>query len=409
MNSAAARDLAHDLTHSDAINSPFDYKAAVRSILPRLAATTHESDGLRRLSDDAANALRESGLARMITPKQFGGYELSPSAHIWSCAEIGNVCSSASWVLMVCVAHDYIIGRFPEECQREVYEGDADNLVAGSLAPQGTLTRVEGGWRLTGRWQFGSGSDHSPWFIVGCRVANPGPDDYTIYHVMVPAADVVLDDTWKTLGMRGTGSKDIVVTDMFVPDHRAVPTHPTFLGTSEHCKSPVYRLSVYSGLPAMLSGSVLGMAEAGLKAFIDATAVRKTPYGVVKAQNASMQKRVAESSAEIAAARRLLEDMCDRFDTLMAIDQAPMSPQDRIQMRWDSAYIVELCRRAIDRLFAASGAHGIYEGNAVHRAFRDISTACHHAVIDFDTVSGMMGQFKLTGDLGENPRGAPFC
>ena len=145
MNSAAAGKVHPE----GAIASDFDYKAAVRSILPRLAATTHESDRLRRLSDDAASALRESGLARMITPKQFGGYQLSPSAHIRACAEIGNVCSAASWVLMVCVAHDYIIGRFPEECQREVYEGDAENLIAGSLAPQGVIDRAEGGWRCS--------------------------------------------------------------------------------------------------------------------------------------------------------------------------------------------------------------------------------------------------------------------
>jgi len=406
MNSAATAGKVHP---EGAIAFDFDYKAAVRSILPRLAAATEESDRLRRLSDDAASALRESGLARMITPKQFGGYQLSPSAHIRACAEIGNVCSAASWVLMVCVAHDYIIGRFPEECQREVYEGDADNLIAGSLAPMGSIERVEGGWRLTGRWQFGSGCDHSPWFIVGAKVANPRPDDYLIYHVMVPRADMILDDTWHTLGMRGTGSKDLVVNNAFIPEHRAMPTHPIFLGLSPHAKAPTYRLSVYSGLPAMLSGSVLGMAEAGLRAFVEATSTRTTPYGVVKARNAIMQKRVAESTAEVAAARRLLEDMCDRFDALMAIDQAPMSAQDRIQMRWDAAYVVELSRRAIERLFAAAGAHGLYEGNAVYRAFRDINTACHHAAIDFDTVSNLMGQFRLTGDLGENPRAAPLA
>ncbi|MBR1124101.1 hypothetical protein JQ628_21405 [Bradyrhizobium lablabi] len=405
MNSAVAAGKLHS---NNAAASGFDYKSAVRSILPRLAATTDESDKLRRLADDAANALRESGLARMITPRQFGGYELSPSHHIRACADIANVCSAASWVLMVCVAHDYIIGRFPEECQREVYEGDADNLVAGSLAPQGVIERVEGGWRLTGRWQFGSGCDHSPWFIVGSKMANPGPDDYIIHHVMVPRADVVLDDTWHTLGMRGTGSKDLVVTNAFIPAHRVVPTTPTFLGLSPHAKAPTYRLSVYSGLPAMLSGSVLGMAEAGLKAFVEATSRRTTPYGVVKAQNPIMQKRVAESTAEVAAARRLLEDMCDRFDALMAIDQ-PMSAQDRIQMRWDACYVVELSRRAIERLFAAAGAHGLYEGNKVYRAFRDINTACHHAVVDFDAVSNLMGQFRLTGDLGENPRAAPFA
>lgn len=405
MTSAAA---LNTVAMNDEPGTEFDYKAAVRAILPRIAATTHESDKLRRLADDAANALRESGLSRMITPKRYGGYEMSPSAHIWACAEIGNVCSAASWVLMVCVAHDYIIGRFPEECQREVYEGDADNLVAGSLAPQGVITRVEGGWRCTGRWQFGSGSDHSPWFILGTKHADAGPADYVIHHVMIPRADVVLDDTWHTLGMRGTGSKDIVVTDVFIPEHRVVPTWPTFLGLSPHAKAPTFRLSVYSGLPAMLSGSVLGMAEAGVKAFIAATASRTTPYGVVKAANPSMQKRVAESVAEVAAARRLLTDMCDRFDRLMEIDQ-PMSAKDRIQMRWDAAFVVELSRRAIERLFASSGAHGLYEGNPVYRAFRDINTACHHAVIDFDTVSGMMGQFQLTGDLGENPRMAPFA
>lgn len=406
MNRAVALENARSQGLSD---SEFDYRHAVRSILPRIAATTHESDKMRRLSHDAANALRESGLTRMITPKQFGGYELSPSVHIRACADIASVCSAASWVLMVCVAHDFIVGRFPEECQKEVYEGDPDNLVAGSLAPAGVLDPVEGGWRLTGRWKFGSGCDHSPWFILGARLMNPKPDEYVIYHVMVPRSDVVLDDTWYTLGMRGTGSKDLVVTNAFVPSHRVVPTYPTFLGLSPYAKAPTYRLSVYSGLPAMLSGSILGMAEAGLKAFVDATAVRLTPHGVAKAKSPIMQKRLAESAAEIATARRLLEDMCDRFDALMAIDQPPMSAQDRIQMRWDAAYTAELCRRAIERLYAVSGAHGLYEGNPIYRAYRDIMTACHHAAIDFDTVSSLLGQFKLTGDLGENPRGFPLA
>lgn len=406
MSVAVALSKVH---RESAIPSDFDYKSATRAILPRLAATTDESDRLRRLADDAADALRGSGLARMITPKQFGGLELSPSAHIWACAEIANVCSAASWVLMVCVAHDYIIGRFPEECQREVYEGDADNLVAGSLAPGGTIDRAAGGWCLTGRWMFGSGCDHSPWFILGAKVAKPGADDHLIHHVMVPRADVELVDTWYTLGMRGTGSKDLVVNDAFIPEHRTVPTFPTFLGLSPHAKAPTYRLSVYSGLPAMLSGSVLGMAEAGLKAFVDATSTRTNPYGIAKAKSPLMQQRVAEASAEVAAARRLLDHMCDRFDALMAADKPPMSAEDRIQMRWDAAYVVELSRRAIDRLYAASGALGLYEGNPVYRAFRDISTACHHAVVDFDTVSSLMGQFRLTGDLGENPRAAPVA
>jgi alkylation response protein AidB-like acyl-CoA dehydrogenase len=393
----------------DSKASEFDYKSAARAILPRLAATADESEKMRRLDDDAAAALRESGLTRVLTPKKFGGLELSPSAHIWACAEIGQVCSSASWVLMVCVAHDYIVGRFPEECQKEVYEGDADNLLAGCLQPQGTVERVPGGWRLKGRWQFGSGCDHSPWFILGAKLIDPTADDHLIYHVILPRADVELDDTWHTLGMRGTGSKDLVVRDALIPEHRAMPTFPTFLGLSPHAKSPTFRLPVYAGLASMLSGSVLGMAERGLKAFIDKTMVRKSAYGVVKAESTAMQRRVAESGAEIAQARRLLENICERFDVAMVADQVPMSDRDRIQFRWDAAYVAELSRRAIERIYASAGAHGLYEGNPVLRAYRDVVTACHHAVVDFDLVSEMQGRATLLGGLNENPRAAPFA
>ena len=146
-----------------------------------------------------------------------------------------------------------------------------------------------------------------------------------------------------------------------------------------------------------------------MRHFIERTSARKTAHGVSKAENANMQQRVAELTAEVAAARRLLESMCERFDQAMVADQGPMSASDRVQFRWDAAYVVELSRRAIERLFAASGAHGIYEGNPVYRAYRDINTACHHAVIDFDTVSGLRGQVALLGDIDENPRAAPLA
>lgn len=390
-------------------SSEFDYKSAARAILPTLAATADNSEKMRRLDDVAAAALKESGLTRLLTPKKYGGLELSPSAHIWTCAELGRVCSSASWVLMVCVAHDFIVGRFPEECQREVYEGDADNLLAGCLQPQGTVQRVSGGWRLNGRWQFGSGCDHSPWFILGAKVIDPKPGEHMIYHAMIPRADMEFDDTWHTLGMRGTGSKDLVVKDAFIPEHRAMPTFPTFLGNTPHTKSPVFRLPVYSGLASMLCGSVLGIAERGLAAFVERTSVRKSAYGVVKAESASMQRRIAEASAEVVQARRLLENICDRFDVAMAADEPPLSERDRIQFRFDAAYIAELCRRAMERIYAAAGAHGIYEGSAVLRAYRDVITASHHAVVDFDHVSEMQGRMTLFGTLNENPLAAPFA
>ena len=289
----------------------FDSAAAARAIVPRLAEISQRSEEPRRLDDEAASLLRRSGLARVITPREFGGLEPSPSANIRACAEVAHGCSAASWVLMVCVAHDYVIGRFPQACQAEVYANDADNLIAGTLAPQGTVERIPNGWRLNGRWQFGSGCDHSPWLLLGARVLEPDPDGPLAYHVVVPRSDIEFDDTWRTLGMRGTGSKDLIARDILVPDHRAMPTYPTFLGQSPHAKAPTYRLPVYAGLSSMLSGSVLGMAEAGLQAFLEHTRDRRDVLGAPKGANGNMQQRVAESSAEIAAARRLLESMCD--------------------------------------------------------------------------------------------------
>lgn len=387
----------------------FDPIAAARAIVPRLAEISERSEQLRRLDDEAAFLLRRSGLTRVITPRKFGGLEMSPSAHIRACAEVAHGCSAASWVLMVCVAHDYVIGRFPQACQAEVYEADADNLIAGTLAPQGTVERVRDGWRLNGRWQFGSGCDHSPWLLMGARVVNPEPDGPLAYHVVVPRSDIELDDTWRTLGMRGTGSKDLVARDVLVPDHRAMPTYPTFLGQSPHADAPTYRLPVYAGLSSMLSGSVLGMAEAGLRAFLEHTRGRRDVLGAPKGANGNMQQRVAESSAEIAAARRLLESICERFDLAMAADDGPMPVADRIALRWDAASVVELSRRAIERLFGGAGAHGIYEGDPVHRAYRDISTASHHAIVDFDSVSELRGRSLLLGDVGENPQAMPVA
>jgi alkylation response protein AidB-like acyl-CoA dehydrogenase len=394
---------------ADPERSRFDYIAAARAILPRLAATTNNSDGLRRLDDDAAAALRESGLARTITPRGYGGLAMSPSSHILACAELAHACSAASWVLMVCVAHDYVIGRFPERCQAEVYEGDADNLIAGTLSPQGTVTRVDGGWRLNGRWQFASGCDHSPWLLMGTRDINAGSDGPIVHHVVVPRSDIMIDDTWHTLGMRGTGSKDLVANDVFVPEHRVMVSFPMYLGLSPHASAPTYRLPIFAGLSSMVAGSVLGMAERGIKEFVDKVKTRKDVRGAPKWTNALMQRRVAESTAELTSARHLLHSICDRLDAAMAADRPPMNADDRVQIRWDAGYVVDLSRRAIDRVFAAAGAHGIYEGDPVLRVYRDINTACHHAIIDFDSVAELRGRSILTGDVDENPRATPMA
>ncbi|HTO09665.1 MAG TPA: acyl-CoA dehydrogenase family protein [Myxococcota bacterium] len=380
-----------------------------REIVPRVAASSARSEALRRLDDDAVAALREQRLGSLFTPRRFGGFELTPRAHLLAVAELGHGCSAASWVLMVCGAHTYVVGRFPERCQQEVFGADPEVLIAGTLSPQGSVRASGDGWILNGRWQFASGCDHSPWLLIGARVVEPKPGAWKHVHVVVPARDMVLDDTWHTLGMRGTGSKDLVARDVFVPAHRAVPTHPTFVGDCPEASSAVYRLPVLGALSAMVAASVLGIAERGFERFVASARERRDARSGTKARDPGVQARFSESRSELQAARLLLLHICDRFEAAMKQDAGPLSLEERIRFRADAAYVVELCQRALGRLFSASGAHAIYESSELQRIRRDLDTASHHAIVDYDSIAQLAGAVTLGVDPGEDPLGFPFA
>lgn len=378
-------------------DSDFDAIAAAERVLSTLRESSAESDTNRKVADAAIAALREAGLARLLTPRAYGGYELPVSAQIQACMTTANACSAASWVNMVCAAHTYVVARFPEPCRQEVFEGDPDVLIPGTLAPQGKVARVDGGWLLNGRWQFGSGIDHGPWVLLGALgEKSPEGKGSPPMHVVVPAAEVAVDDTWYTLGMRGSGSQDLVADNVFVPAHRAMPTVPLFTGDFEGQAEPLYRLPVMGGLASMLAGTVVGFAEAGLSTFVDATRVRRDIYaGGAKAAKAGIQMRVAEAGGEIASARRLIDRNCAALDMALRQNEFPMPLSGRIDLRWNAAYAVELCRRALERIFAVAGAHAIYDGHPLQRVHRDINTASHHAICDFDAAAELKGRLEL--------------
>ena len=208
------------MTPASANAGRFDAVAAARAIVPELERVSAAAEDRRQLDDAAIAAMRDAGLARMLAPRRFGGLERPVSEHIRACTVLAHGCSAASWVHMVCAAHTFVVGRYPERCQEEVFGDTPDVLIPGTLAPQGRARRVDGGWRLDGRWQFGSGVDHGPWLLIGAQaVAEDGETPAPPIHVVVPTADIIVDDTWFTLGMRATGSKDLVAEDVFVPHH----------------------------------------------------------------------------------------------------------------------------------------------------------------------------------------------
>ena len=373
-----------------------DVGNVARAINPQLSKLSAQSELGRSLDNKAVMAISESGFSRMLTPKKFGGYELPISAHINACLELAHGCPAASWVHMVCGAHTFVAARYPEACQEEVFGASPDVLIPGALAPQGKVRKTNEGWILSGRWQFGSGADHGPWLMLGATLDEKDSDEALALHLIAPSTEVEIHDTWYTLGMRGTGSQDLVADNVFVPNHRAMPTAALFKGDFDGHVSPIYRLPVMSGLASMLAGTVVGIAQSGLNWFRDATRVRQEVYtGQSKAQKPGIQLRVAESMGEIELAAALVEQNCRILDEAALSGNVPMGRAPILKMRWNAAYAVELSRRATERVYSAAGANATYDQSPLQRWYRDVNTACHHAIVDFDTVLEARGRSLL--------------
>ncbi len=347
--------------------------------------------------------MHDAGLWRLLTPAAHGGTEAGLRAQVDTLFIVAAADPAAGWVQMVSNAHVWMVGNFSAQCQEEVFADGPDARVPGTLAAQGKATRTVDGWRLDGRWQFASGVDHGDWLLLGA-VADQLPGSPTkLLHVMVPKADVIVDDTWYTLGLRGTGSKDLVAEAVFVPEHRAVPTKALFDGESPHGEGGTTffnRLPVLACLSVQLAAAVVGIADGALALHIERTAVRREIYtGASKAESVGTQMRVAESATELDIARTLVTNAADRCDEVARTGDR-LTLDERAELKWHAVYAVELARRATDRIFASAGAHGIYDDSELQARYRDVNTACHHAIADFDGNAQMYGRTRLGLDPG---------
>jgi alkylation response protein AidB-like acyl-CoA dehydrogenase len=368
----------------------------ISEIAPRLSANSAACDTARQVAPQSMRAMVDAGLFRIPQPARVGGYELSLRTLADAVTAVSQACPSSGWVLMVMGAHHWCMGSFPEQAQDDVFGGGRDGLVAGTLSWQGTAAAADGGWRLNGRWQFASGVDHAEWVMVGCANAEKGGPGV---HVVIPRNEIEVDDTWHVMGLKGTGSKDLVARDLFVPAHRAIDTRALFGGTSPHArnhKTNLYRVSAEAMLSMSVATAVLGSGKFALDCFVERTLRRRVILtGAPKAEHAPTQVRLAEADAEIRCADLLIHDALDEFDRLMAAGEGqPL--QSRMRVKWQAAYAAELCRRAAARMFSGSGAHAVYEPGALQTAFRNINVGAQHASIDFDTSAEQYGRMRLT-------------
>lgn len=362
------------------------------ALVPRLRERAERTEQLRRLPDETVADLVDAGLMRIVTPDRFGGLGHDFDAKLEVALELGRGCGSTAWCYSILTTHNWWIGHFPERAQAEYFADSPDTLGSSSLDPgRSRVEVVPGGYRLSGRWSFSSGCDAASWVTVG----GLGPSGLLWF--LVPIAEVTIVDTWFVSGLRGTGSKDLVIDDAFVPAHRVAEQGLLKEGRTDGWAldgRPSYRAPLFALMPGTLVAPVLGMARGMVETFADQLRGRRRPDGTEMTHSVANQLRLAESSAEADAARGLLRHNTREVLDLAASGERP-TLLDRARYRRDHAFMVRLAIRAIGRLFEAGGGHALLESNPLQRFHRDALAASQHFGTRWDENAELYGRVAL--------------
>jgi 3-hydroxy-9,10-secoandrosta-1,3,5(10)-triene-9,17-dione monooxygenase len=380
---------------------------AARDLVPALRERAGATEELRRLPPETEADLHRSGLFRILQPKRVGGLEFDYVALIDFAAELARGDASVAWTLNNLASHHWMLAMFPEKAQDTIWNDNPETLIASSFVfPAGKAERAEGGYRITGRWPFSSGVDPSTWNMLGGVVA---PDDelhapeFRIF--LVPQQDYEIIDTWFSSGLKGTGSKDVEAKDIFVPEHMTLAVKDIAGGPtpgSDRNPNALYKLPVFALFPFVLTGCALGNARGCLEDFVESMRHRVSKYNQARlADFQSIQIKISEAGARIDAARRIMRSICTEA---MEDARAGRVPDlvAKTRYRRDGAYSVGLCTEAVDILFGASGAGGLYSEGALQRQFRDAHAIQAHIAFNFDAAGANNGKVEL-GFPSDNP------
>ncbi|MDJ0866845.1 MAG: acyl-CoA dehydrogenase [Myxococcota bacterium] len=371
-----------------------------RSLAPLLAEHAAEAERLRRPVDAVIEALREARIFDLMVPRCHGGLELDLDAFLEVGLALGEGDASMSWVATFYVEHNWMLCQLPESFQKELYADRSHVLAPGAIAPNGRATPVEGGFRLDGRWQWGTGIAHAEWVLVGVRVEAPG-DEPDMRFLVLPVADVEVEDTWFVDGMAGTGSADMIVRDQFVPAERSASIQEMGDGRAPGSRlhaGPLYRTPMLPILALAAAMPAVGQARTALRGFRARLEERKLyGTGVVQARKAAAQMRLARAEIEVRQAEELLRRMVDGMMALR--DRATLA--DRARWIADAAFAVDQSKRVLHAIADASGASAHFLSHPLQRAVRDVDTLSCHVVFDLDARLEMHGRAML----GLEPRG----
>lgn len=369
-----------------------------------------ESDNLGRLTENTHKTLREVGIVRALQPKDFGGSELHPREFFEGVLAIGNRHASSGWVSGVVGVHSFELAQATRQLQEEIWGEDPDIWVASPYAPIGRARRTEGGWIFSGRWPFSSGTDLCDWVVLGGMLTDDEgkvlPDG--LRHFVIPRKDyTILQDSWNIIGLKGTGSKDVVIDGAFVPDYRLID--PDDLGSGAAAEQagrgdvPLYRMPFHSMFSGAITAGTLAAAEGALAHWINYTRTRVSSRGVTAATDPRQLHALGEAAADLQASRmQFLADIDRLYEVAESGKSIDISL--RAEVRRNQVRVSRRAGESVDRLMAHAGGSSMRLDNPIQRFWRDTHVALGHVANVAESIYEASGSVVFGAEPPKNVR-----
>lgn len=376
---------------------------AIRDLLPGFRERAEEAERLRQVPEQSVKELEEAGFFRMLQPSRFDGLESDPVDFFTAVRLIASADGSTGWIASVLGVHPWQVALFSDEAQQAVWGSDTSTLLSSSYAPTGKAVLTDGGYTLSGRWSFSSGSAHARWVLLGGLVLDgEGPGGGAVVDFktfMIPRSDYEVLDVWNVVGLRGTGSNDVVVDDAFVPEAFTLSMSDTgrcYGPGQEHNRADLYKLPFHSLFTSTITSPIVGMATGAYAEHVEMQQqrVRAAYLGEKASSDPFAAVRIARAGSEIDAAWALL--MANIREEQAHVAQGEKIPlQLRLKVRRDQVLGTQRAIDAIDALFEASGGRALAEGTYLQRAWRDAHAGRVHAANDPERALKMFGELEF--------------
>lgn len=366
-----------------------------------------EAEKIGQLPDTTVKSMKAIGSIRLLQPKRHGGMEVHPREFAETVMATAALDPAAGWINGVVGVHPYQLAYADPKVGEEIWADDIDTWVASPYAPQGVAVPTDGGYIFTGRWQFSSGTDACDWIILGAMVGDENGTPLMppqMLHMILPRSDYqIVDDSWDVVGLRGTGSKDVIVDGAFVPSYRTMDGMKVMDGTAQReagMTEPLYLMPWSTMFPLGISSATIGIAEGALAAALDYQRQRVAASGVAVKDDPYVMYAIGEAAADINAARQELLANADRIYDMVAAGKE-VSFEDRAAGRRTQIRAVWRAVSAVDEIFARCGGNAARMDKPLQRYWRDVHVGQAHAI----HVPGTVYHASALSSLGVDPQG----